>query len=154
MENDRQNQLDKVNEELSSIQNNPDTIQTEILADINTEVTEYTQEVNTEDLKTGKFSPFPGEYVSYFFHGPFFGSLMIYFRHQHNANEIKITQIQCIYLIFVSFMPSVAECFLGPGDVLRTSHEIPLILFFPLLLSKSYSCFSSSSFFSSINSWR
>ena len=52
MEN--QNQSDNLNKELSSIENNPDTIQNEILNNIDTQNTQYTEETNTEDLKTGK----------------------------------------------------------------------------------------------------
>ena len=43
MEN--QNQSDNLNKELSSIENNPDTIQNEILNNIDTQNTQYTEEV-------------------------------------------------------------------------------------------------------------
>ena len=55
MEN--QNQLDTINKELTSIENNPDMIQNEILNNIDTQNTQYTEETNTEDLKTGNLSP-------------------------------------------------------------------------------------------------
>jgi len=55
MEN--QNQLDTINKELTSIENNPDMIQNEILNNIDTQNTQYTEETNTEDLKTGNFCP-------------------------------------------------------------------------------------------------
>ena len=51
MEN--QNQSDTINKELTSIENNPDMIQNEILNNIDTQNTQYTEETNTEDLKTG-----------------------------------------------------------------------------------------------------
>lgn len=53
MEN--QNQSDTINKELTSIENNPDMIQNEILNNIDTQNTQYTEETNTEDLKTGNF---------------------------------------------------------------------------------------------------
>ena len=55
MEN--QNQSDTINKELTSIENNPDTIQNEILNNIDTQNTQYTEETNTEDLKTGNSCP-------------------------------------------------------------------------------------------------
>ena len=55
MEN--QNQSDTINKELTSIENNPDTIQNEILNNIDTQNTQYTEETNTEDLKTGNSYP-------------------------------------------------------------------------------------------------
>ena len=55
MEN--QNQSDTINKELTSIENNPDMIQNEILNNIDTQNTQYTEETNTEDLKTGRTCP-------------------------------------------------------------------------------------------------
>ena len=55
MEN--QNQSDTINKELTSIENNPDMIQNEILNNIDTQNTQYTEETNTEDLKTGNLCP-------------------------------------------------------------------------------------------------
>ena len=55
MEN--QNQLDTINKELTSIENNPDMIQNEILNNIDTQNTQYTEVTNTEDLKTGNLCP-------------------------------------------------------------------------------------------------
>ena len=55
MEN--QNQSDTINKELTSIENNPDMIQNEILNNIDTQNTQYTEETNTEDLKTGNSCP-------------------------------------------------------------------------------------------------
>ena len=55
MEN--QNQSDTINKELTSIENNPDMIQNEILNNIDTQNTQYTEETNAEDLKTGNSCP-------------------------------------------------------------------------------------------------